>query len=71
MVIYMYTQSRCYMVRHNENEVLTQLKKQRRNYITIIKMEKLKKKSFKMTEVIKTIQQVLTDHNEGRHKAYR
>lgn len=29
------------------------------------------KKSFKITEVIKTIQQVLIDHNEGRHKAYK
>lgn len=42
MVIYMYNLSRWYMVRHNENEVLTQLKKKkRRNYITIIKVEKV------------------------------
>lgn len=44
MVIYMDNLSRWYMVRHNENEVLTQLKKkERRNYITIIKMEKFLK----------------------------
>lgn len=29
MVIYMYNLSRWYMVRHNENEVLTQLKKKK------------------------------------------